>query len=307
VDDNATLVALGVAIEGNGDCGIGFGQGINRVQTSNLILRGNERAGICGPYTKVATTLRAPASVTAGFAPQMTHALGYIPGDAVKDTYPYVYPDDETRRIVRKIGRGLGLTWSLAWDGEHLWTSTLLGQVSKLEPVTGKVLKQFAAPGPQPWGMTFDGSHLWIVDFAERRISKVAGDTGKELASFPTPDPLRGCKGVTWDGSHLCILSRRSSVIYKMDRRGNLVDTVRLDSGGGGGIAWDGKHFWVPDWGKIRKYDPKGRAVGWVYGASEGTWDLTWDGKYLWAAQRTNENWMDAKIYALEVLEDHED
>jgi hypothetical protein len=92
-----------------------------------------------------------------------------------------------------------------------------------------------------------------------------------------------------------------------MDRRGNLVDTVRLDSGGGGGIAWDGKHFWVPDWGKIRKYDPKGRAVGWVYGASEGTWDLTWDGKYLWAAQRTNENWMDAKIYALEVLEDHED
>ncbi len=87
-----------------------------------------------------------------------------------------------------------------------------------------------------------------------------------------------------------------------MDRNGNLIGTIQLDAGGGGGIAWDGSHFWVPA-GKIIKYDTQGYAVGWIYPASEGTWDLTWDGQYLWAAQRTNENWGDAKIFALEVLE----
>jgi hypothetical protein len=29
---------------------------------------------------------------------------------------------------------------------------------------------------------------------------------------------------------------------------------------------------------------------------------MTWDGQYLWATQRTNENWADAKLFALEIL-----
>jgi len=55
--------------------------------------------------------------------------------------------------------------------------------------------------------------------------------------------------------------------------------------------------------GRIIKYDAQGHAVGWIYPAFEETWDLTWDGQYLWAAQRTNENWPYAKIFALEILE----
>ena len=86
-----------------------------------------------------------------------------------------------------------------------------------------------------------------------------------------------------------------------------MIGTIQLEQGGvqgGGGIAWDGNHFWVPTGGagKIIKYDTQGHAVGWIYPASEGTWDMAWDGQYLWATQRTNENWLDAKIYALEIL-----
>jgi hypothetical protein len=80
---------------------------------------------------------------------------------------------------------------------------------------------------------------------------------------------------------------------------------VATVSRGGGGLAWDGAHFWVPG-GHILKYDAQGRQVGWIYAASEGTWDMTWDGAYLWASQRTNENWPDAKIFQLELLEDHD-
>jgi hypothetical protein len=306
VDNNGTLRALGVAIADNNDCGIAVGEGINTVQISNLTFSGNAGGDVCGSYITVTSAFTPPISIDIGFTPTMSYALGYIPGDPISDTYMYVYPDDETRRIVRKIGDGLGLTWSLAWDGQYIWTSTLWGTISKLNPQTGTVVPpQFTAPGSQPWGMTFDGEHLWVVDFAERRISKLDPTTGTELATYPTPDPVGGCKGVTWDGSYLYVMGWTSPVIYKMDRQGQLIDTIPLGSGGGG-IAWDGQHFWVPGGGKILKYDKQGHNVGWIYAASEGTWDMTWDGQYLWASQRTNENWSDRKIFALEILEDHD-
>jgi hypothetical protein len=87
-----------------------------------------------------------------------------------------------------------------------------------------------------------------------------------------------------------------------MDTNGNHVGTIPIALGGGG-IAWDGSHFWVPGDGVIHRYDKLGNAAGWIYAASEGTWDMAWDGAYLWATQRTNENWSDDKIFALNVLQ----
>jgi len=305
VDDNGTLQALGVAINDNQGCGIGFGEGTNTVQVSNLSFSGNLEGDICGPHTEIASSSYPPDQVGIGFEPDQSYALGYIPGDPELDRYMYVYPDDETRRIVNKIGERLGLTWSLAWDGEYIWTATLWGSIYKLDPQTGEVVRQFTAPGSQPWGMTFDGEYLWLVDFAEKRMSKLDPSTGEELATYPTLDPVGGCKGITWDGTYLYVMGWTSPTIYRMDREGNLIDTIELDGDGGGGIAWDGSYFWVPAGGKIVKYAPDGHAAGWIYPASEGTWDLTWDGQYLWAAQRTNENWPDAKIFQLEILNDH--
>jgi len=312
VDNNATLRAYGDEIIdngwGRGGCGIGFGGGDNTVEVSNLTLSNNCSGDICGPYTTVTTSYFPPGSNDIGFTPDMSYALGYTPGDPELDNYMYVYPDDETRRTIRRIGTGLGLSWSLAWDGEYIWTATLQGTIYKLDPVTGAILQQFPSEGPQPWGMTYDGTNLWVVDFAEKSISKMNPSTGAVLATYPTPDTSGGCKGVTWDGTNLCVMGWTSSVIYKMDQSGNHVATLGLDSGGGGGIAWDGRHFWIPSGGgeKIFKYDADGHQVGWVYAASEGTWDMTWDGEYLWTAERTNENWEDAKIFMLEILDDHD-
>jgi DNA-binding beta-propeller fold protein YncE len=241
--------------------------------------------------------------VDIGFDPDMSYALGYIPSDPVLDKYLYVYPDDETRRIVRKIGNGLGLTWSVTWDGSSIWTATLNGKIYRLDPVSGAVLQQFTAPGSQPWGMTWDGQHLWVVDFAEKRISKIDPTSGLELATYPTPDPVGGCKGVAWDGTYLNVMGWTSPKIYRMTTGGTLVTTIDVPMlGNAGGIAWDGTHFWIPG-GKIMRVDTQGQVVGWIYPASEGTWDMTWDGQYLWASQRTNENWDDAKLFALELLE----
>lgn len=300
VDDNGTLTALGVASRDNGGFGIGIGEGTNTVMVGNVEVSGNTEGGIAGTYTEVPTDITVPDEISVGFETDDTNALGYIPGDPDLDEYMYVYPDDETRDIVAEIGDGLGLTWSLAWDGQHLWTATVWGTIHELDPTTGAVLTTFTAPGPQPWGMTFDGTYLWVVDFAERRISKLDPSTGAELATYPTPDPVGGAKGVTWDGTYLYVMGWTSPTIYRMTTEGELVDTIAIPEGGGG-IAWDGTHFWVPGGPGILRYDATGALAGWIYAASEGTWDMTWDGTYLWATQRTNENWDDAKIFALDV------
>ena len=300
VDNNGTLTALGVATHDNGGAGIGVGEGDNSVIVGNIEAYDNAEGDVTGPFTEVSTDHDVPDEVSVGFTPDESNALGYIPGDPDLDEYLYVYPDDETRDTVAKIGEGLGLTWSLAWDGDHLWTSTLSGTIYELDPTTGQVLSTLTAPGPQPWGMTFDGTNLWVVDFAEKRISEVDPTTGAELASFPTPDPFGGAKGVAWDGTYLNVMGWTSSTIYRMTTDGQLVSTIELPEGGGG-IAWDGTHFWVPGGPGILRYDATGTPTGWIYAASEGTWDMTWDGTHLWATQRTNENWEDAKIFALDV------
>lgn len=230
--------------------------------------------------------------------------LGYIPGDPKKDRYLYVYPDDETRRILNKIGRDLGLTWSVTWDGECIWTATLWGMVYQLDPDTGEVLKFFRVPLPQPWGMTWDGEHLWINDFAEIKIYEIDPDDGTVIDSFQIPGLVGGYKGLTWDGQYLYALGWATPTIYKFDRSGNLIGTITVEGWVGGGLAWDGECFWAPGGGRgICKIDTYGRIVGEIYAASEGTWDMTWDGRCLWATQRTNENWFDDKIFQLEILE----
>jgi hypothetical protein len=309
VDDNATLQAYGDAIHANSACGIGFGQGTNVVRVANLDFKsGNGGGNICGSVTWEGSIHYPPASIDVGYTPEQSYALNCIPSDQSCDQYMYVYPDDETRRIVRKIGNGLGLTWSLAWHNQSIWTATLGGQVYRLDPQTGNVLDSFTLTGSsQPWGMTFDDQgYMWVVDFAERKVFKVNPSTHAVVASFPSPNASAGgCKGITWDGTYLNVMGWTSPVVYQMDKAGTVVNTINLDSGGGGGIAWDGEHFWVPS-GRILKYDAQGHRVGWIYPASEGTWDLTWDGARLWASQRTNENWSDEKIFQLEILEDHD-
>lgn len=303
VDDNGTLNAYGVASYSNNAYGLGQGQGTNVVEVGNLELYSNGSGAYQGSITTVATSYWAPSQVDIGFEPEMGYALDYIPSDPLKDPYLYVYPDDETREIEVKIGEGLGLTWSVTWDGSTIWTATVNGKIYQLDPVSGAVLDQFNAPGSQPWGMTWDGAHLWVVDFAEKRISKVDPSTGAELASFPTPDPLGGCKGVAWDGTYLNVMGWTTPTIYRMRTDGTVASTINVQiPGNAGGIAWDGSHFWIPA-GKLMKVNTTGQVVGWIYPASEGTWDMTWDStnKYLWATQRTNENWSDAKIYGLKI------
>jgi len=305
VDDNGTLIAYDNTIENNTGPDIDIGEGINKVTAKGNLYKNNGGGINPSPGNEVEDIPGSGAgTLLYDYTAPADYKLGYIPGDSLNDRYMYVYPNDETRQIVKKIGEGLGLTWSLASDGQYIWTAALWGDVYKLDPDTGEIKTHWIFPGPQAWGMTYDGEHLWINDFAEKRVYEMDLD-GKVLSSFAVPDQTGGAKGITWDGNYLYILGWTSSTIYQVDRKGNLIDTITIQNGGvGGGLTWDGNYFWAPGGKGIAKIDKQGRIVGGIYAASEGTWDLAWDGSYLWACQRTNENWQDAKIFKLKILND---
>ena len=307
VDDHGTINALNNTIEDNQDAGIAIGEGMNTVIAHGNKFKNNGIDVAIPPPGSVVENIpgNGAGEIVYDYPDSKPYELGYIPGDEGEDMYVYVYPDeDETRRMLKKIGEGLGLTWSLTWDGECIWTATLWGDVYKLDPETGKTKTHWNFPGPQAWGMTYDGSHLWINDFSEKKVYEM--DTaGNVISSFEIPDKEGGAKGITWDGEYLYLMGWTTSTIYKIDKSGNLIETIGIKGGwAGGGLTWDGSCFWAPGGKGICKIDSTGQIVGGIYAASEGTWDLAWDGNYLWATQRTNENWQDAKIYKIEILDD---
>jgi len=301
VDDHGTLIALNNTLQHN-EAGIQCGQGSNTVIAHGNKFENNLVKISYSPSDSVQYSEgNGAGEINYDYPDNRPYELGYIPGDPEKDTYMYVYPDeDETRRVINKIGEGLGLTWSITWDGEYIWTAALWGDVYKLNPETGEIKAHWIFPGPQAWGMTYDGENLWINDFAEKKVYEMT-TSGNVLSSFESPDPEGGAKGITWDGEYLYLMGWTSPTIYKLDKSGNLIDMIEIEEGRGG-LTWDGNYFWAPGGRGICKINTDGRIVGGIYAASEGTWDLAWDGQYLWATQRTNENWQDAKLYQIEIL-----
>lgn len=233
------------------------------------------------------------------------YELGYVPGDG-NDRYMYIYPEeDETRRVVSKIGQPGEFLWSVTWDGKNIWAADLDGRgIYKFDPETGKILKTIKVEGCyRLWGLGWDGEYLWATDFEKRKIYKVDSLSGNALSVVDCPDS-GGCQGLTYNGSHLYTIGQLTGLLYAIDPETGRVDS-EIKFLGHGGLTYDGEYFWAPTGvNKIGKFNSRGDLVGWIYAASEGTWDLAWDGYYLWASQRTNENWQDPKIYKIEVLDD---
>ncbi len=236
--------------------------------------------------------------------------LGYSPGDP-NDRYSYIYPaEDETRKVIKRIVGGIPISfgWSLGWDGQYLWKfrHAGAGNLMKINPQSGRIITSFKNPGiAQDHGIAFDGQSLWINDFSSLRVFEVSPVTGKILSSFKIPEMGGGASGITWDGQYLYLVSwLDQNKLYQVDRKGDLIDILRLKGPSGSTITFDGQYFWVPCGPRICKYDKQGNLRGQIYAVAEGTWAMAHDGKYLWTLQRTNENWQDPKVYQIEILND---
>lgn len=249
------------------------------------------------------------------------YSLDYLPGDP-NDRFPYIYADkDETRRVVKKIGKELSFGWSLTYARNALWRFSIgNGQVGqdldfiKINPEMDTYERFGNNEIISPRGLAYDGEYFYINDGSLLKIFKFrlkpntkAGDFIEITDRFDIPEKEKGgTAGLASDGSFLYLVSRDGSKIYKLDKN-NGQEVGEIDfSTPGGSITWANGYFWV--YGGcakgLCKITKDGKLVGEIYPPAKDPWAMAWDGKYLWTLQRTNEDWDDPKIYQVEILDD---
>ena len=231
--------------------------------------------------------------------------LGYRPGDE-KDRYPYIYPEeDETRKVLRKEVPGYPILWTITHDLNYFYTS-VQDQIFKLDPNTFEIIEKFTTPSDWLRGVESDGTYLWVNGYSTKRLHKIDPSTHQEVASIPLdhiPNSPKGQPGFA-DGE-LYFMVSQTSKFYRLDKNtGGILEEHDLGFGGGWGLTYDGNDFYTCCGDRVCRFDKNGNLKGQIYGGSQGCWDVDWaDGK-LWTAERTNENWIDPKLYQFEIKND---
>jgi len=98
---------------------------------------------------------------------------------------------DETRRVIKRVGKGLSFGRSLFYADSFLWTFSFEAQsFIRINPSTGKT-KIFENDGEMliARGLVFDGEYFWANDFSRLKIIKfiIDGDSIKIIDSFDVP------------------------------------------------------------------------------------------------------------------------
>lgn len=249
------------------------------------------------------------------------YELGYVPGD-LEDKYLYIYSDDETRKIIKKIGKGLGFGWALVYADGYLWRFSIgSGEVGKgldfirINPETKEVVRFGTNEIMNPRGLAYDGEFFYVNDFSLLKIFKfklkekaVAGDFIEIIDSFDIPEKeLGGTMGLTSDGEFLYHKSRDGSKLYKLNNKGDLVGEIKFDNPTAMQcLVFTGEYFWTCGGCEkgLCKFTKNGKLAGEIYPPAKDTWALAYNGKYLWSIQRTSETWDDPKIYKIQILDD---
>ncbi|MHA2181970.1 MAG: right-handed parallel beta-helix repeat-containing protein, partial [Promethearchaeota archaeon] len=150
--------------------------------------------------------------------------LGYTPGD-LEDQFAYVYPgEDETRRVLSRIGTGLGFGWALAYANGCVWKMET-GNLIKIDPILGNYT-QYPVNSSDvlgPRGLCFDGEFFWVQDQSLLKIVKMKFNGTDVLIndSFLIPESEKGGRsGLATDGSFLYIANIEGTLLYELFKNG---------------------------------------------------------------------------------------
>lgn len=152
--------------------------------------------------------------------------------------------------------------WGLAWNGTNLHSATItmyhyppgdtLPDWVHCVTTTGTKLYKWLAPDSPdatPHGAAYDliTGRLWLSDGYYGMIYELDPSNGNIFSSysFPGSEPL----GLTWDGNYLYAIDGPNLTLLKLDKAGNVIDSVSIASLGSDpeGLTWDGQYFWITE------------------------------------------------------------
>ncbi len=244
-----------------------------------------------------------------GFEDIRNYELGYTPGNP-EDQYLYVFPpEDDTRRVVSRIGMGLGFGWAFEYANGYLWKLET-GNLVRIDPTTGAntTFSVDASKVLGPRGLCFDGEFFWAQDHSLLKIVKfkVNATAVTVYDSFDIPENTTGARqSLATDGTYLYIPDRSGNKMFELFKNGTInreIDMPGLDLVGP--ITWNGTHFWTGDGQYLFAFTKDGTVEGRVYDVARGVSGITWDGTHLWGLYKTCELWNDAKMFQIEILDD---
>ena len=234
--------------------------------------------------------------------------LGYTPGDP-EDQYMYVYPaQDETRRVVKRMGLGLGFGWAFEYANGYLWKLGS-GELIRIDPTTG-ANTTFSFDTSKllgPRGFCYDGEYFWAHDHSLLKIVKfkVNATDVTFYGSFDIPENETGAReSLCTDGTYLYIPNRQGNKMFEIFKNGTIHKEIAMPLDLVGPITWNGTHFWTGTGQYLFAFTKNGTVVGRVYDVARGISGITWDGSYLWGLYKTCEIWNDAKMFQVEILDD---
>jgi outer membrane protein assembly factor BamB len=154
-----------------------------------------------------------------------------------------VRPDDGS--VIREIqtesihGSGIALFKGALWIASTKTSDGSPPKTMKVDPNTGKTIKQWITPGSGIWtkgpnttpsgahGIKFVNGHYWMAVPASGKIFLMEPETGEIIRSIPAPG-IR-THGLAWENGMLWCVESNDQAIYKMDPKdGKLLAKIQL-------------------------------------------------------------------------------
>ena len=154
-----------------------------------------------------------------------------------------VKPEDGS--VIRTIqtesihGSGIDLYKGALWIASTKTSDGSPPKTMKVDPMTGKTIKQWVTPGSGTWtkgpkatpsgahGIKFVGDQYWMAVPASGKLFLMEPESGEIVRSIPAPG-VRS-HGLAWENGILWCIESNDQAVYKMDPKdGKLLAKIQL-------------------------------------------------------------------------------
>jgi hypothetical protein len=154
-----------------------------------------------------------------------------------------VKPEDGS--VIRTIqtesihGSGIDLYKGALWIASTKTSDGSPPKTMKVDPMTGKTIKQWVTPGSGTWttgpkatpsgahGIKFVGNQYWMAVPASGKLFLMEPESGEIVRSIPAPG-VRS-HGLAWENGTLWCIESNDQAVYKMDPKdGKLLAKIQL-------------------------------------------------------------------------------